>query len=192
MIENLVAWDTSFFLYLNHLGNDNWDAFWMTITNKFTWIPFYLLLLGIVWAKYNWKIMLLTLLVAAAMVGTGDQITNLFKNVLVQRPRPCFSPEIHDVVRLVKSHCGGKYGFFSGHATNHFAVAVFFGLLFKKHKWVLPFMLFWSGMIAYSRVYIGVHYPLDIFCGAMMGSGLGVVFHLIWKKLSTQFQKTPH
>lgn len=186
-IQQLVEKDQELFLYLNSLGTPQWDSFWLFVTNKFSWIPLYIMLLYVVFRKYNWKGLLITLLGAALLVATTDQITNLFKNVLVMRLRPCYEPEVAALVRVVKGSCGGKYGFFSGHASNHFAVAVYLGLILRKYKYVLPSLLIWAGFIAYSRIYVGVHYPLDISVGAMAGSLLGYGFYQLWNYVMSKF-----
>jgi undecaprenyl-diphosphatase len=116
-----------------------------------------------------------------------DQLTNLFK-VQVGRLRPCYDEEIKTLVRLVKPSCGGRYSFFSGHASNSFALAVFFGLIFKEsYRFLLPILLFIAFLIAYSRVYIGVHFPLDIFVGAVAGSLIGIGFFRLWNYFKLRF-----
>ena len=102
----------------------------------------------------------------------------------VGRLRPCHDNDIKSLIRLVKLTCGGKFSFFSGHASNSFALAVFFGHIIKVYiKYILYFLLFIASLIAYSRVYIGVHFPLDIFCGAIVGFINGHIFYKIWVNL---------
>ena len=104
------------------------------------------------------------------------------------RLRPCYDEEISFLVRLVKPTCGGRFSFFSGHASNSFALAVFFGTILKSYSRLLPYiLLIIAALIAYSRVYIGVHFPLDIFCGTLFGSFVGYVFHKLWKRFTLKF-----
>ncbi|WP_228851035.1 phosphatase PAP2 family protein [Aegicerativicinus sediminis] len=177
MIEKLLEFDTELFIYLNNLGSTNWDAFWMAYTSKFNWIPLYAILLYLLYKQLGLKPLLVTIVVVAAMVLFTDQITNLFKHGL-QRPRPCQLDELADKIRLVKSSCGGRYGYFSGHASNSMALAVFIGFMlryrFKYLKWIL---IVWAFLMAYSRVYIGVHYPLDILSGMIFGAMCGYGFY---------------
>ena len=99
------------------------------------------------------------------MITITDQTANLFKDSF-QRLRPCYNEMIKDSIRLVKESCGGKYGFFSAHASNSFTLAVFFGLLYKKKfKYLIYFSLLYASLISYSRIYLGVHFPLDILGG---------------------------
>ena len=106
---------------------------------------------------------------------TLDQITNLFKDGFA-RLRPCHDPDIAPLMRLVKDRCGGLYGFFSGHSSNSFALAIFFITFFKSIYPVMRWLVLWAAIVAYSRVYVGVHYPIDILCGALFGSVIGLVF----------------
>jgi len=189
VIDQLIQADQDLFLHLNGLGTEKWDAFWMFITNKKSWIPFYALLLVFLLIKLkHWKKIVLAILCVAALVLIVDQTTNLFKDGF-QRFRPCFTPELDGIMRLVKSYCGGRYSFFSGHSSNSFALAVFLGLLLKKYaKYLLPFMLVWAAMVAYSRVYIGVHFPLDIFCGAIWGCIWGYLLFKLYTMISRRIK----
>ena len=172
MIEELLRLDQDVFLTLNGLGTQAWDPFWLFITNKWASIPVYLLLLIFSYRLLGFKKTGLLLIAIALLITASDQLANFFKYG-VQRPRPCYDPEIGHLVRLVKASCGGKFGFYSAHAANSFSIASFFALLLKPYfrhaGWLL---LFWAALVAYSRVYIGVHYPLDIFAGMLFGLSL--------------------
>lgn len=182
MIEQLLQLDTDIFLYLNSLGAQTWDGFWMFYTTKFNWVPFYILLLYLIFKNYTPKQFLIVVLAAAAMVAFTDQVTNLFKDGFA-RPRPCHNSNLDGIMRLVKSYCGYPYGFFSGHSSNSMATAFFIGLLLRKRfKKALPLLIVWSLLMGYSRIYIGVHYPLDVLCGFTFGALSGYLFYrlTIW------------
>ena len=186
MIEQLLQYDTELFLFLNNLGNTSWDGFWLVITNKLTFIPLYAILLFLIYRHLGWKTLLLLVLVIAAMITFTDQVTNLFKDGF-QRPRPCRAKDIEGLVRYVAPRCG-KYGFFSGHSSNSMAVAVFAGLLLRPYyKKLIFILLFWSVIVAYSRVYVGVHYPLDIVCGLTFGAFAGFLFYKLQVYLRKRF-----
>ncbi|MGY0392006.1 phosphatase PAP2 family protein [Bizionia sp. KMM 8389] len=188
MLEQLVQLDNEVFLYLNNLGTVNWDAFWMFYTTKFYWIPFYAILLFIIFKTRTPKLFLITVLVIALMVLFTDQVTNLFKKVIVMRLRPCHDPTLEGLMRVVKSSCGGKYGFFSGHASNSMAVAIFSGMLLRfKYKYLIYFMIIWSVAMGYSRIYIGVHFPLDVICGMTFGAFSGYLFYKLDIYLQRRF-----
>lgn len=174
---DLIEVDEELFLYLNNLGNAYWDPFWLFVTNKLSWIPLYLILGYVFFRKSGLKSTLIYLAFAGLMIFFTDQISHFYKDSLIRRFRPCYNEEIFPLMRLVKDTCGGKFGFFSGHATNHFAIAVFTGLVLSRFNWVMPLMLIWAGFIAYSRIYIGVHYPLDVLSGALIGSLSGLFFY---------------
>jgi undecaprenyl-diphosphatase len=190
MLDELVQLDTELFVYLNGLGTKSWDAFWMFYTTKFNWIPFYALLLFLMYKRINSiKVFLFTLIVIVLMVTFTDQITNLFKKVLVMRLRPCYNPEIEDITRLVKRSCGGKYGYFSGHASNSMAVAVFTSLMLRsKYKYIPYILVVWAIGMAYSRIYVGVHYPLDVLSGMLFGVISGVLFYKLFKYIQFRIE----
>ena len=91
------------------------------------------------------------------------------------------------MIRLVKSSCGGRFSFFSAHASTSLAVAVFFGMLLKKHvRYVSLFIIIWALLVGYSRIYIGVHFPFDVLFGFVFG---GTVGYLFYRLLLLSFKK---
>lgn len=188
MLEQLVSWDKELFLTLNNLGNPSWDAFWMFITNKWSSIPLYAALLVMAFYFLGWRKALVLLVSVALMITATDQLANAFKYGF-ERLRPCYDPELEGLFRLVKASCGGKFGYFSAHAANSFALALFFTLGFTKYLKPLPVFLFlWASMVAYSRVYIGVHFPLDVFTGILVGSLNAAVFYAIFSRAVRAFK----
>lgn len=186
MIEQLLEYDTELFIFLNNLGSETWDGLWLIITYKFASIPLYALLLFLLYKNYGLKSLLIFVVVIALMITFTDQITNVFKRTFM-RPRPCGVDEIADQIRFIAVRCG-KYGFFSGHSSNSMAAAVFTGLLLKPYyKNLIFILLFWSATVAYSRIYVGVHYPVDIFCGMAFGAFSGFLFYKLSKYLLKRF-----
>lgn len=176
MLEQLLELDKFLFLHLNNLGTTTWDSFWLFVTNKVNSIPLYAVLLFISYKQLGLKKTALLLVTVGIMIGVTDQLANFFKYG-VQRLRPCHDAEVNTLMRLVKSYCGGKYGYFSAHAANSFAVAIFFTILLRnKDKYIGISLIIWAAMVAYSRVYIGVHFPLDILTGCGIGLFLGWLF----------------
>ena len=173
MLDQLLQYDEQLFLFLNNLGNETWDEFWKIVTEKWSSIPLYALLLFLVFRKLGVKATLIVMLCAAVMITASDQLASLFKYVLFKRPRPCRVEELQKLMRFVADGCG-RYGYFSAHAASTMAAAVFIGLLLKPYYKYLPFlMLFWAAVVAYSRIYLGVHYPLDILTGMFFGAWIG-------------------
>ncbi len=186
MIEQLLEYDKSLFLFLNNLGTPAWDNFWLVITYRFTFIPLYALLLFLIYKKFGLKSLLVLIAVIALMITFTDQVTNIFKRGF-ERPRPCGEASLINQMRFVASYCG-KFGFFSGHAANSMAAAVFSGLFLRPYyKNLIFIMLLWSVVVAYSRIYVGVHYPIDIVCGLTFGAISGFVFYKIGQILLSRF-----
>ena len=194
MLEEILRIDTELFLYLNNLGTSSFDAFWSFLSRKEANIAVYLS--GILFFLKNkgfksYKIKSLDVFyifsIVLVMILISDQSANIFKDSF-QRLRPCHDQLIKDSVRLVKEGCGGKYGFFSAHASNSFSLAVFFGLLFKDFsKYPIYFTLIFASLISYSRIYLGVHYPLDIIFGALFGMINGLVIYSIHERILKSF-----
>lgn len=194
MLEEILRIDTELFLYLNNLGTSSFDAFWSFLSRKEANIAVYLS--GILFFLKNkgfksYKIKSLDVFyifsIVLVMILISDQSANIFKDSF-QRLRPCYDELIKDSVRLVKEGCGGKYGFFSAHASNSFSLAVFFGLLFKDFsKYPIYFTLIFASLISYSRVYLGVHYPLDIIFGALFGMINGLVIYSVHERILKSF-----
>ena len=178
MIDQLLKYDTDLFLLLNNLGCEPWDNLWLIITDKLTFIPLYAILLFLLYKKFGLKSLLTFVVVVALMITFTDQITNVFKRGF-ERLRPCGEDALINQMRFIAVRCG-KYGFFSGHSSNSMAAAIFAGLMLKKHyKNLIFIMILWSFIVAYSRIYVGVHYPLDIVCGLTFGAFSGVLFYKI-------------
>ena len=175
MIEEIINFDEVFFLYLNSLGSSSFDFFWLLITNKFLNFIVYFSLLFALYTRHGATKTLNIFLFALILIGVVDQSTNLSK-LFFERLRPCYDQQISLLSRLVSSHCGGKFGFFSAHASNSFALATFFSFIFKNLKILRILIVFSALLIAYSRVYIGVHYPLDIIIGAVMGTTFSTTY----------------
>lgn len=176
MLQELLQLDKDFFLYLNGLGSPQWDNFFLFLSHKLSAIPLYLFLLIVTFKKFGLKRTLVLLVSIVLLITVTDQLSNFFKYG-VARLRPCHDPEIAPLMRLVKSYCGGQFGYFSAHAANVFAIAVFFGSVLKSSiKYIGVCLVIWAALVAYSRVYIGVHFPLDIITGAVLGSLFGWLF----------------
>ncbi len=173
ILNTLSQWDAELFLCLNGAHNSFWDFVMYWASDKVIWIPVYLIFLFLLWRKFKEKIWII-MVFAALLVFLSDQISvHLFKDIF-QRPRPCHEPELMAWVHLVDGKCGGSFGFYSSHASNIWAVAVFvLSMLGNRNICLIIPILIWATLISYSRIYLGVHYPFDVLAGALAGSFLG-------------------
>jgi len=154
--------------------------FWVSKT--LVWLPLFVVILFLVIRTFHWKT-IIVILSAALLITLSDQLTNLSKNGF-QRLRPSQETNLVTKVHTVNHYQGGQYGFYSAHASNTFAIAIFLMVLFKrKYRCLTVFLLGWAALMSYSRIYLGVHYPGDILAGILIGSLLGLGFGLLTRNL---------
>jgi undecaprenyl-diphosphatase len=171
MIETLNDLDTRLFLFLNHLNAAWLDPVMVFFTERNTWIPFYVLLVGWLIYRFGWKHGGIMVLVLAVAVALSDQTASAFLKPLTHRLRPCHEPTLQTLIHPVLP-CGGQFGFASSHAANSFALVTGLWLLLGKQFGWLRWLFLWAALVAYSRIYVGAHYPLDVLAGA----GIGVLW----------------
>lgn len=167
----LIHLDQQTFLFLNGLHSSLLDPWMFWGTKSLVWLPLFLFLLFLAFRKYRWQTLWI-LLFTALMVTFSDQLSNVFK-MLVARPRPTHEPSLTGV-HTVNGYTGGLFGFYSAHASTTMALAVFLILLLKdRYPYLLPLLLLWALFMSYTRLYLGVHYPLDLLTGIAFGAGIG-------------------
>ena len=195
MIEEILRLDSKLFLYLNNLGTSKFDIFWISLSKIEANILMYLFLILLFFyiQKIRPKLIYIFyfIFVIALMITITDQGANIFKDSF-KRLRPCYNESIIDSLRLVKENCGGKYGFFSAHASNSFSLAIFFGLLFiNRIRYIIMITIIYASLISYSRIYLGVHYPIDIIFGSFFGIFVGfIMYSFVYLKFLKFFDKT--
>ncbi|MEZ4811775.1 MAG: phosphatase PAP2 family protein [Allomuricauda sp.] len=178
MLQRLLEWDREAFIYLNGLGIESYDFFWSTVTNIATWIPLFLLFLVLLFTKFPRQEASYKLLTLLGLVIFITAITHLTK-ISVARLRPNNTEEINMLIRILKSPT--DYSFFSGHASSSFSLTVLMYLfLRRKIKWAALFFI-WPLLFSMSRIYVGVHFPLDIIVGAVVGILSGLLFYRLYK-----------
>lgn len=181
MLETILQKDKQLLIFLNNLGNEQWDAFWMAITNQFNWAPLFVLVFYLVIKSFGWKRGGFVILSMILLVAFSDQFTNFIKDTTA-RLRPNNDPEIKHLLRTLSNP--QSFSFISGHATTStfFSVFVIF-LLREKYKYIY-FILLFPLIFAYSRLYLGVHFPIDISLGILTGILLANLYYFLFKKVN--------
>ena len=179
MLHSLDELDRQLFLFLNGFHTEWLDELMYWITNKYTWFPGYFLLIVIVIRKYRTRGLMMCLGMVLA-VAISDQITSGWMKPFFERLRPCQVPALQQIVHLVAG-CGGRYGFASSHASTTFALATTVWLMLRSWSPSWGWVFAWSATVAYSRIYVGVHYPLDILVGASIGFLVGWLVYLLYQ-----------
>jgi undecaprenyl-diphosphatase len=186
MLDAILSLDQNVFIYLNGLGSESYDALWLILTKQLYWTPLFLLLFYIIYQKIGIKQSLHLILFITVLLVFTDQITNLVKYSF-QRLRPCNNPEIKSYIRIVMSR--SSFSFFSGHAANTMAVTTFLYQIFNKNFKYFWCLFFWPLIFAYSRIYLGLHYPLDILSGYLFGAISGFLMFKVYQKLEVRFKR---
>lgn len=168
--------DKTIFLLLNSFNSPFWDRIMWIISGKLTWVPLYLAIIFLLSKQYRRKMMVLIPVIILAVVISDQLSVHAFKEVFM-RLRPCHEPALEGMVHIVNGKCGGKFGFVSSHAANSFSVAVI-SLLLVRRRWYSVTIISWATIVGYSRIYLGVHYPGDVICGAILGAITGYLVYL--------------
>ncbi len=174
ILESVMYADYIVWGYLNVRWHNSFlDTLMPFIRNQWTWAPLYLFLLLFMPKRFgrNGWIWCGAFLIT---FGISDQISASLLKPLFGRIRPCNDPYFSGIVHIIVP-CGGGKSFPSSHAANHFSLALFSAISIQRHaRWIWPVALFWAAIVAYAQVYVGVHYPLDVLCGGILGCGVGV------------------
>jgi len=181
--HTLINWDRSLFEKINgDWANPFFDGLMPFMRNAINWAPVYLFIITLVLMNFKvkgiwWIVFFLSTVALTDMTGTY-----VFKH-MVERLRPCRDPEFFSHVRLVIKQCAAGYSFISNHAANHFGMAAFFIITMRRTlgRWCW-LALVWAPLIAYAQVYVGVHYPLDVICGALLGLVFGISTGVLFNK----------
>lgn len=187
MIDQIVHIDQEIFLAINQgLSNPVFDWLLPILRNPYTWAPLYLFLV-IFFIKTYGKTGILIVVMTLATFGASDAISSHVIKKTVKRVRPCNDIEFKEDVNI-RVRCGSGFSFTSSHATNHFALAFFWIVLFRrKWKHAMWLCITWATLISLSQIYVGVHYPFDILCGAILGILIGLTTGYIFKKIMPTF-----
>ena len=179
MFDNLLDWDRKIFVYLNNLGVEEMDTFWTVATIIISWTPLFILFTVLMLLCYEGKGGLYRCFAVLALLFTVLVLTDLTKEVF-ERLRPNNEEEISASIRILRYPI--SYSFFSGHAATSFSTTTLIYLFLRKTiRWTWIFYL-WPLIFSYSRIYVGVHYPLDILTGAVIGIVLALLSYRLFNR----------
>jgi len=184
MLERLIELDRDVFVYLNSLGTEFFDPFWLFITKQVNWLPIFAIIAYLTFKRLGWRHALLVVGMVAVLIAFTDQTTNLFKNSF-QRLRPGNNPEIAGIIRAIQHR--KSFSFISGHASNSMAAAFFLYHVLKPYLKYMAFFFIWPVIFAYSRIYLGLHYPGDILLGYAWGIFTGWLVLKLYVYLRDRF-----
>lgn len=176
----IINWDIHVFEFINSgLSSEFFDAVLPAMREPLFWIPLYVFLLAFMLFNYGKKSYWFVLVMILS-VGSSDIASSRIIKKTVQRVRPCNNDDVKVIKRV---RCGSGYSFTSSHAANHFSLAVFAISTLGQHlPKIKPWLWFWAGLISFSQVYVGVHFPIDIICGAIVGIIIGKLYGYFFNK----------
>lgn len=184
MLEKIEALDVQSFIFLNGLGSQTFDSFWLLITKQVTWIPLFVLFLYLIYKKLGIKQTLILFLFVFVLLTITDQTANFVKNYF-QRLRPCNNADINSFIRVVQVR--NSFSFYSGHATNSMAIVTFLFLILRKEYRFFAVFFLWPLIFAYSRIYLGLHYPIDILAGYLFGIFFSIGMYKMYRLLQNHY-----
>lgn len=189
MLDYLKELDKALLLALNGSDSLLMDGIVWTLTNPFSWLPLYVCLLYIVIKNNTMRNALIIIFLTILLIVITDQFSSSFCKPYFHRLRPSRNPSLQSLIDITNGYRGGRYGFFSSHASNIFGLTVFYSLLIRNWKFFFNMMIVCIVM-CYTRLYLGVHYPSDIFVGTIFGSLCGMLIYLTYrfidKRINTQ------
>lgn len=167
MLEKISELDRQLFIFLNSLGSDRFDGLWLFITKQINWLPVFILIFYLAYKHLGWRHLLLILGMIALLITLTDQTTNHLFKYRFQRLRPGSNPDLNGLIRAVQTR--KSFSFISGHASNSMAAAFFLYMVLKPYVRYMGIIFLWPLIFAYSRIYLGLHYPGDILVGYLWG-----------------------
>ncbi|WP_278927635.1 phosphatase PAP2 family protein [Leyella stercorea] len=181
--KEFILWlsdiDARLLLIVNGAHSPFFDAVMWCISGRWIWLPFYAVLAYLLFRRMSWKRASICLVTIGLIILAADQTCATLIRPEIGRLRPAnLNNPLSSFVHVVNGYRGGRYGFPSCHAANTFALAVFMSLVIR-HKWFTVMMFSWAFIVSYSRMYLGVHYFGDLFCGATIGSLFAVLFYYL-------------
>jgi undecaprenyl-diphosphatase len=179
MLEKVIQLDKELLIFLNGLGSPTFDGLWLIITKEGYWAPVFLFIFYLLQKNLGWKKFAYYIFFTALLIVLCDQSSNLFK-LNFQRLRPCNDETVNHIIRVVKT--SPAFSFFSGHAANSMATAVFSFMVLKKYYKHAYLLFLFPLIFAYSRIYLGLHFPGDVLTGYAFGALFGFICYKLYDK----------
>lgn len=190
MIEFLKYIDAKWLLEINSHHTPFRDELMWWLSDTWIWIPWYIFLIVLLFQKYKKQAFLLIGLVLL-LILCSDQLASGIIKPLVHRLRPSHNPEIEHLLHYVNNYRGGKYGFVSSHAMNVFSLSFYLAFTVgDRLKWLIAILFIWAFSVAFSRIYLCVHYPSDVIVPFFISAVLGFAFSRLFFYLNNKFNKT--
>jgi undecaprenyl-diphosphatase len=187
MLEKIISLDKQLLVFLNSFGSKAFDPFWLIITKQSNWTPFFLILLFLIYKKFGTKQTFILLLFVTILLIINNNLTEIVK-FYFERLRPCTDLDIKNIIRNVKP--SATFSFYSGHASNSSATMIFLFLIFKKYYKHFWLVFIFPLVFAYSRIYLGLHFPIDILTGFAIGSTMGFLFYKMYQLIQKKYFNT--
>jgi undecaprenyl-diphosphatase len=191
MLDKIIEWDKELFLFLNGMHADWLDPIMLFLSSYLCWIPACLAMLTIIYVKsHSWK--KITSLSFLITMGMSALITNIIK-VIIERPRPIHNADWQDLLHALEGTSDTSYSFFSSHSATTFSMSVFFALIARKIQLSRCYgyaAIIWAATVSYSRIYVAKHFPLDVLCGILFGTGMGIIgYELLHRFIKSRSEK---
>ena len=164
-----------FFIVNNGLANDFFDTLMPFLRESNLWVPLYLFMLVFILVNFGYRGWL-WILFAVCTAALCDLVSSHLIKEHIFRLRPCQNPELAHQIRVLANYCPRSSSFTSSHAVNHFGISMFIVVTLGAYvgSWLRLFFV-WAAAICLAQVYVGVHYPLDVISGGLLGCGLGYI-----------------
>lgn len=171
------------FFFNRTTSNTFFDILMPLIRESLIWLPLYLFVILKGFNYFNYKA-IIWLILAIIAIGLADQISSTFFKNYFMRIRPCNNNALKSYIHILVNYRPSSYSFTSSHAANHFTLATYLYLTLKPYFKQYAYLFFlWASLICYAQIYVGVHYPFDVLCGAILGIIIGALFNFIFTKL---------
>ena len=187
MLETLKQWDRELFIYLNSLGIERFDGFWIFVTQRESWIPLFIIFITLIFYYYRLRKGLVVIIFLLITLFITVFFTDFVKEY-IQRLRPNNVEEFSKLIRILQRPT--NFSFFSGHAASSFAVTTFIALSIRRFTRCIYFAYIWPILFVLSRIFVGVHYPSDLFVGALVGTLIAYLIYHISKRILVKIESS--